>query len=496
LEKLTDNAFKGAGLGAFITSMIQSSSITVVTLIGLLNAGLLNLRQAMGVMLGAEIGTTFTAQIVAFKIGLYHFPIIALGFVLWFFARSGGLRNFGQILFGFGILFLGMSTMSQGTSFLRDMPFFIDALETFGQVIPLGILAGAFFTAVIQSSSATTGLVIAMGMEGAITLPSAIALVLGANIGTCITGLLASIKSCKSSKRLSVAQFTVNILGVTVFALLILPFSKLVALTSQSLPHQIANAHTIFNVLVTLGAIPLIGFLVLAVKKVVPGRVVKIERGLKFLNDEVLNIPSLAILQAQKEVLRMASIAKEMLIEARISVFQQRKDIIRVVKKKEESVDEICRLLEHYLTRISTLAISDAESQHLAVLTHTVTDIERIADHANNIVEIAEDINERNIEFSNSALHGLQKMFNKTIEGFTQAILALERNNKENAQEVLAIEKEVNRFDEILEKDHYQRLKQGDCIPEAGPIYLKLTSNLERVSDHAENIAGGIIMGF
>ena len=496
LEKLTNNPVKGAALGAFITSVIQSSSITIVALIGLLNAGLLNLKQSMGVMLGAEIGTTVTAQLVAFKIGIYYFPLITIGFILWFFTKKEKLQSLGQIILGFGILFLGMYTMSQGAKLLKDMPFFINMLRTFGQTVPLGIIAGALFTAVIQSSSATTGLVIAMGMEGVITLPSAIALILGANIGTCITGLFASIKSCKSSKRLSAAQFTVNILGVVIFALLISPFSKIVALTSQNLPRQIANAHTIFNVLVTLAAIPLIGFLVVLAKKIFPGQVVKVERGLKFLNDKILNIPSVAILQAQKEVLRMANIAKEMLKDSQRAVFQQQKDFIRAVKEKENSVDELHHLLDHYLTKISTLAISDKESQKLAVLMHSVTDIERVADHANNIVELAEMKKKKRITFSSSAEKELEIMFNKTLESFSQAILALEKEDKEAAQKTLSVEREVNHLDERLGNNHYKRLEQGTCSPEAGPLYLELVSNLERISDHSENIAGGIIMGF
>jgi phosphate:Na+ symporter len=496
LEKLTDNPVKGAGLGAFITSVIQSSSITVVTLIGLLNAGLLNLNQAIGVMLGAEIGTTITAQLVAFKIGIYYFPFITIGFILWFFSKTKKFQYLGQIIFGFGILFLGMATMSQGAKLLKDMPFFIDMLVSFGQFVPLGILAGALFTALIQSSSATTGLVIAMGMEGVISLPSSIALILGANIGTCVTGFFASIKSGKSSKRLFAAQFAVNIIGVFIFALLILPFSKMVALTSQNLPRQIANAHTIFNVLVSLAAIPLIGFLVILVKKMVPGQVIKIDRGLKFLNDKILNIPSVAIFQAQKEILRMADIAKDMLKQSKETIFQKQESVIRAVKEKEAIVDEIHHLLDSYLTKISTLAISDKESQKLALLMHSVTDIERIADHANNIVELSEFRTDKKIKFSDLAAEELRKMFDKVIEGFSQSILALEKDSKESAKNTLAIEREVNCLDEQLEKNHYCRLEEGVCAPAAGPLYLEIVSNLERISDHAENIAGGIIMGF
>ncbi len=496
LKRLTNNPIKGVVLGTFITSVIQSSSVTIVTLIGFLNAGLMNLGQAIGVMLGAEIGTTITAQVVAFKIGLYYYPFIIVGCLFFFFCKKKEQKVIGQILIGFGILFLGMQTMSQGARVIQEIPFFLNLLDSFSSIAILGVLAGVIFTSIIQSSSATTGLVIAMGMEGVLTLPAAIAIILGANIGTCITGLLASIKSCKSSKRLAIAHLMVNTLGVLIFMFLIPSFSKVVTLTSSDLGRQIANAHTIFNVLVVIGILPMLNFFKILVQKIVSGEIMEVERGVKFLEYKILHIPSLAISQAQKEVLRMAEIAKGMLEKSQKAMFTGNKDLIKLIENEEESVDELHHILDDYLTKISSQEISREESQKLAILLHAVTDIERIADHANNLAEISEFKSKNKITFSDYAEKELSIMLSKAIELFSHAIEALGENNQNIAQKALSLEKEIDQLEGQLRNSHYKRLKEGICQPQAGPIYLEIIMNLKRVSDHSENIASGVIMGF
>ncbi|HKK83587.1 MAG TPA: PhoU domain-containing protein, partial [Atribacterota bacterium] len=305
-----------------------------------------------------------------------------------------------------------------------------------------------------------------------------------------------SIKSCKSAKRLAIAHFMVNTLGVLVFSFFILPFSKVVALTSADLGRQVANAHTIFNGLIVLSIIPLLGFLRILVEKVVPGKITEIERGVKFLEYKILNIPSLALSQAHKEVLRMARITKGMLEKSREVMLSGDKDLIMVVESEESSVDELHHILDDYLTKISSQGISKGESQKLAILLHSVTDIERVADHANNLVEISEFKLKSKIEFSDLAEKEVNTMFSKVIDSFSSSIEALEKDSQEIAQKTLSLEKEVNSMGDQLRTTHYSRLKEGICKPEAGPIYLEIIMNLERVSDHSENIASGVIMGF
>jgi phosphate:Na+ symporter len=306
LQNLTNRPIKGIAAGAFITSIIQSSSITTVTIIGLINAGLMTLTQAVSVIMGANIGTTITAQLVAFKIGKYALPIIAVGTLLLFIAKKKKYYYIAQIFLGFGILFLGMSTMSKGAVPLREIPFFINMLTNFGEVVLLGILAGAVFTGIIQSSSATTGLVIALSMEQVIGLKAAIAIIIGANIGTCVTALLASLSSSISAKRAAMIHILFNIIGVAIFIPLIPILTQITQAISGELPRQIANAHTIFNVTNTFVMVPFIPLLVFLVKKIIPGKEYKVDNGVKYLDKRLLNTPALAIAQAQKELSRMA----------------------------------------------------------------------------------------------------------------------------------------------------------------------------------------------
>lgn len=496
LERLTENRLRGAFVGTVITSIVQSSSLTMVTLIGLLNAGLLTLKQAVSVMLGAEVGTTVTAQLIAFKIGIYYFPMIVIGFILIFFVKKKRLRYLGEIILGLGILFLGMTTMTHGVAAVKEMPVVINILSNFGRITILGVIAGALFTAIIQSSSASIGLVISMGIQGVIGLPTAIALMMGANIGTCITGFIASIKSCLSARRLAFAQLLVNIFAVLLFIFFIPTFSKFISSTSSDLGRQIANAHTFFNVVTLVAALFFLKYLVVLSRKIAPGKEISVERGAKHLDEKVLNVPSVAILQAGKEVVRMSEVAKEMVAESKKVVFSGEKGLIKNIREKEIVVDELHDIIDNYLTQISNLDLSEEQSKKVALFIHSITDIERVGDHANNLTELAELKKERGMEFSKQAEKELEYMFDKVMESFDKASLSLKDGNEKTAGEVLEIEKEVNQLDDQLRENHYERLEKGDCDSQAGPIYLEIIDNLERISDHAENIAGGVYMGF
>lgn len=496
LKKLTDRSYKGALFGAGITSIIQSSSITMVTVLGLINAGLLTLRQAIGVMLGAEVGTTVTVQLVAFDIGIYYFPLIILGFGLFLFGNRDFFKYLGKVILGFGLLFFGMQVMKSGVAPLESSSFFIQLLENFGNNPLLAVLAGALFTGVIQSSSGTVGLVVAMGMQNMITLPVAIAITFGANIGTCVTALLASIKSSLSGKRAAVSQLTVNIIMVVVFLLLLKPLIHLVTLTSSNLPRQIANAHAIINITATLAFLPLVGLLVALVKKIVPGEVVKVEQGTEYIDEKVLNTPGIALSQAFKETGRMAEISRSMLNLAYKAWDDGKKKDLKIIFKKEEAVDEIEEEIDSFVTELSSKPVSQSQSQQLALVQHSVVDIERVADHANNIAEFIEEKRSEDIQFSKQAQKELKEMFTKTKENYDQAVQALENEDEETAQRVLETEKEINKLEAKFKETHRERLEENICSGKADPIYVGMLTNLERVSDHAENIAEGILMGF
>jgi len=496
LEFLTDRTYKGIATGAVVTAVIQSSSITTVTLLGLINAGLLTLEQAVGVIVGANIGTTVTAQIVAFPIGKYALVLIGVGFFLMAVAKNEKVRSAGEALLGLGILFLGMNIMKGGVKPLRNAPFMVDMLLSLGTVPILGILAGAAFTGIIQSSSATTALVIAMGMDGLLSLSSAVPIILGANIGTCITALIASIGSSLSSRRAAVHHLFFNLIWVAAFFIPLPYFIKLVKLTSDSLPRQIANAHTLFNVIGTVIVYPFLEPLIRFVKFIVPGEVVTVERGTKFIDKRLLSTPSIALANAEKDVVRMAQIAHGMISDSKKIFLNDDKKLIKVVAAKENSIDEIEKILDAYMTLLSEKALQAKERGRLAGFTHAITDIERVGDHLNNIVELAARKVKAKVKFSPSATQNLKAMFEGVEKIFGDTVRALEGEDGGLIKSIFDQEGELDRMEKEFEAAHMSRMDQNQCDPHAGVIFVDVLRNLERIGDHSDNIAHMLLVGF
>lgn len=497
LEKMTSNKYKGILVGTLTTALIQSSSLTMVTQIGLINAGLLTLEQSVGIIMGQELGTTVTAQIVAFPIGNFFFLMIIAGFILYMFPKFRKYQHIGQILLGFGILFLGMKTMSGGAKGIMDYPIIIDTLARFGAMPILGVLAGAVFTGIIQSSSATTGLVIAMGMNNVITLPAAIALILGANIGTCVTGFIASFGSCKSAKRAAFIQIFINVVTVAIFISFIQLFSSLIYMTSANLPRQIANAHTIYNVVSILMILPFTKYIVKLTKKVIPGEVIKIEeRGAKYLDERFLRAPFMALSQASKEVNRISKIALKMLDLSKQALLNNDEKAAKEVFENEDIVDDLCYYAENYLDRIPTNELSDAEFQKHIKLVHAITDIERTADLSNNIADSAMDKINKDKEFTKIAEEEMDIMFKKARLAYKDSIQALETEDKELAAKVIKLEDQIDAFEKKFKRNHIRRLKAGTCDIRSDVIFTDTLRNLERIGDHADNIANSVILNF
>ena len=494
LEKLTDNRLKGALFGAVATALIQSSSLLMVTMIGLINAGLLTLEQAVGGMLGQEIGTALTGQLAAFRIGDLCFLMITVGFVLRSLFKGLKGQSAGEATLGIGILFLGMEAMYSGISPLKDTPFFTDFILTSGRNPVLSIGIGAAFTGIIQSSSAMTGLVIAMGMSNAIDLTSAIGLVFGANIGTCVTAQLASIGSSLSSRRAALSQLIINVTGVLIFLPFLLPFSKMIALTSPRLPRQIANAHMLFNIIVSLIIFPFVGMLVAAVKRIIPGEEKRVERKVKFLDERILTMPPIAISEATKEVDRLGDIVNQMLKWGEKALIGDDEDAARsVIEKVDELVDYLCNAIEKFVDVIMDRELSDKELLKCIQLSHNVTDMERVADLANNLAEACQEKLRKNISFSPQALEQLGALFEKARQAYDLSVKALKTDDRRLAQRVLKMEDEVDMLEAKFRESHMRRLEQGVCSPEADVIYVESLRNLERVSDHADNIAGSVL---
>lgn len=494
LERLTGKAWRGAIVGALTSGTLQSSSMTMVLLIGLINAGALTLAQGIGVMLGSEIGTTITAQIIAFKIGHYYLPIIAVGFLIAEIFRGKRVGDVGRIILGFGFLFLGMSLVSGGLKGLAETEGIVNLLKSCGSNPLLGVLVGAGVTAVIQSSSAMTALVIGMGSAGVLTLPAAIALILGANIGTTITAMIASIGSSLSSRRLAVTQLLMNVLGVAAFVPLVGWYAQIVALTATSLTRQIANAHTFFNVLVTIALIPCVGGLVWIVKRLVRGE----ERGEpvepEFLGDQFLKLPAVALQQTRLELLRMGRLAHEMIDASRAASLDYDAKAAASVFETEEAIDALRDAVDEYLDRIDGTLLTGRGERRLHVLHHIVGDIERVGDHVVNIAQRAERLRRHGHRFSAEGAAELADMFDRAGEVLQRSLTALDSENRDTAHEVLELEKDLDRLEIEYKANHVRREETGVCNPDAGILFLEILHNLERIGDHAVNIAGDVLL--
>lgn len=489
IEFLTNKPVMGVATGALITSIIQSSSATSVITIGLVNAGLLSLKQAVSVIVGANIGTTVTAQIVSFRLEKYALPAIGIGFIFNFLAKKRSYKYFGQILLGFGILFLGLYTMSQALGPLRNYAPFLNLLANISRYPLLGIAVAAIFTAIIQSSSATTAIIIAMSIQGIINIESAIPLILGSNIGTCFTSIIASIGSSITGKRVALSHLFFNIGGVVLFLFFLNKFSFLVTLTSSSIPRQIANAHTLFNIINAIILLPFLSLFVKFIVKLLPGEEIVIKKGPIYLNKDLINTSSLALGQATKELVRMGEMAESMLNDVIMSFIQNDLNILKSVYLKEEVVNTLEKEITKYLVLIAQQSLSVNQSKRLTDLMNIVNDIERVGDHAENLAELAEEkINEK-LFFSEKALDELKYMFSKVQFSLNKSISALKNRDIELAREVSLKEDEIDKIEKELRANHINRLNQGICYPESGVIFLDVISNLERVGDHANNIS-------
>jgi len=496
LTKLTDNPLKGCLLGAFTAAILQSSGLTMITLIGLINAGILTLRQSIGVMLGSEIGTTVTAQLIAFRVGVYFLPLIAFGFFLSFLAKGRKHKTIGQMILSFGLIYLGMSIMSSSIQPLQNEPDLKVFLFNLGQFPLYGLILGIIVTAIFQSSSAMMGLVISLGINNLITLNAAVAMILGANIGTCVTGMLAAIGSSLSSKRLALAQLTINVIGVLLFFPFITTLSGFLEMTSSDLPRQIANAHSIFNVVVTVLMLPLTGFLVSAVKRLLPGEETAVKRGTEFIDEKLLKVPSIALSQAEKEVHRMAKMTYEMLDEATSAIINDKEKAIEKVIEMEKAVDEINETVDRFLNDIPSEDLSERELKKLACLKHSITDIERVGDHANNLVELAGKKLKGALKFSKEAIDEIKTMCLETKLIYECALSALADENRERVQKVRELEHEIDNLQRVFEENHVRRLENKICNPLIGIVFVDILRNLERIADHSTNIANAILLGF
>lgn len=493
LELLTKNRFIGVLVGALVTAIIQSSSATTVLVIGLVNAGLMDLSQAIGVIMGANIGTTVTAQLIAFKLTNFALPAIGIGTAIVFFGRHKTHRFIGQIILGFGFLFYGMQTMELGIRPLAEMPQFVSFIARFGKTPLLGVLVGFLTTGIVQSSSATIGILQALASEGILSISSALPILFGDNIGTCVTALISSIGTNITARRAALLHLIFNIIGTIIFILILPLFQILVTMTSSNPVRQIANAHTFFNITNTIIQLPFAFLLVKLVTFIIPGEPDIIEHGIKYIDDRLLETPSVALAQAKKEIVRMGKLALETLQDALDTFVNFSEQKTAYTREKEEVINDLARQITRYLSLLSRKSLSLSESVLVTDMINAVNDMERVGDHAMNILELAEFKYNNRLSFSEDALKELGKMSGKVEGNFETAIYAFYESNKDSAVDVLTNEEEIDEIEKRLRANHIIRLNEGKCHPSSGVIYLDIISNLERVGDHAFNLASYVL---
>jgi len=500
LKFLTDKSIVGVLVGTIVTAIIQSSSATSVMMIGFVNAGLMTLRQAIGVIMGANIGTTITAQLIAFQLDKYALPAIGIGFGLMFFGKQKRLKFWGQVLLGFGLLFFGLVVIKQVFAPLKDMPQVSDFFVRFSSNPLLGILAGVLITLILQSSSAVVGFIMALALVGVIDFTTAISAMLGSNIGTTVTAQLASIGTSIPSRRTAMAHTIEKTIGV----LIVLPFvytgafQRLVdvitpgVVTAGNIMRHVANAHTMFNVSCTMVFLPFIPLIAKIATFLVPGEVELDHAQPKYLEEHLLATPSIAIDQSVKEIVGMLDLSKLAVNEAMRSFFDKDPNLLKKVSKKEDAIDNLQSEITGYVVKISQGDLTPEESEKLPVLLHSVNDVERIGDHAENLAELAERAIEEKLPFSDTAIGELKDIYREVDSMMEDVKEAFFSQRPDCAKRALAREDKINKLQLQLRGNHIRRLNERRCVPLSGVIFLDFVNNLEKIGDHLTNIAQAI----
>ena len=498
LDRFTTNPLMGVLVGIIVTVLIQSSSGTTVITVGLVSAGFMKLRQAIGVIMGANIGTTITAFIIGIDVGEYAYPIMALGAILLFFFRKSTIQNIGQVLFGFAGLFIGLELMSGGMKPLRDWQPFLDLTVDMSDAPILAVIVGAVFTLIVQSSSATVGILQGLYAEGLIPLEGALPVLFGDNIGTTITAILAALGASVAARRAAATHVLFNVVGSVIFLIFLVPFTNYMVWIAGVLgleeKMQIAFAHGTFNVVNTLIQLPLIGVWAWVVTRLIPGEDTTIEYKPKYLDPSLISqSPSIAIGQAKQEIIRMGEYSVQGLQEAMQHINKYDKKHVNTVAQIEEAINSLDQKTTEYLVSISKKSLSGHDSKVHNILLENIRDIERIGDHMENLIELTEFIENNGAQLSEEAMQELNDMLELVVETVSLAIQSLDQLDVEAAKQVLANEDQIDQMERKLRKNHIVRLNNGICTGYAGVIFVDIISNLERVGDHATNIAQSVI---
>ena len=499
IERLTKNIFMGVLLGAVVTAVIQSSSATTVMVVGFVNAGLMGLPQAVGVIMGANIGTTVTAQIVSFDLTGMAPLALGIGILLYLFAGNEKYKQVGEVFIGFGLLFTGMESMKLAVSPLAEYKGFTDLLSTFGRYPILGLLLGFGITAIIQSSSAAMGMLVVLASQGLVPLSSALPILYGQNIGTCVTSLISSIGANKNAKRAAMIHLIFNILGTIIFLILLngIVVKFVVSLDPGNVARQIANVHTIFNIVSTILLLPCNKLIVKLAMRIVPDKEDELEedesRVIKYIDDRMIQTPPIALASTIKEVARMGEKARDSVDYAMEGILEASSEGIERCFKQEKSINQLQKTILNYLLKLSKAPLSEEDRETVDTLFNTVNDIERIGDHAENLAEIAQSAIDGQVYFSEQGQNEISDMYNKVIASYSYALEAMVTSDVNLACKVIKMEEQVDIMEESCRVNHMRRLNNNLCSIDNGIIYFEILANLERISDHAANIAEKVI---
>jgi phosphate:Na+ symporter len=517
LSALTSNRIVGTLVGIAVTAMIQSSSATTVMVVGFVNAGLMSLVQAIGVILGANIGTTVTAQLIAFKITKYALPAIGIGAGFKLFTKNKKWSYFGEIMLGFGLLFFGLSVMKHAFDPLKTSDEFRQLFMIVGDNHLVGVMIGAILTMIVQSSSATIGITIALATSGILSFDASVALILGENIGTTITANLAAIGTNLAARRTAFAHFLFNSLGVC-YMLLFFPFflqfissmtpgdADFVIQTQDQvarmggelgdkpfIARHIANTHTMFNIVNTIIFLPLVGVLAKLSTLVIRGREEDMEFHLKYLDNRVLSTPPIALAQARSETRRMAQIAQEMVDETLL--FLQDNDLKKIpgLEKNEDLTDVLQKEITDFLVKLSQKSITQETSQEVASMMNMVNDLERVGDHCENLWTLNQRKLDQKITFSEIAMNEISEISDLTREFLATIVQALEDKNTGILDEAYRLEDGIDDIEERLRNNHIKRLNTGECTVNSGLIFIDMLHNFEKIGDHTYNFAKAVV---
>jgi phosphate:Na+ symporter len=517
LAALTNNRLIGTLVGLAVTAIIQSSSATTVMVVGFVNAGLMSLVQSIGVVLGANIGTTVTAQIIAFKITKFALPAIGFGTALKLFSRNRKWMYVGEVILGFGILFFGMQIMKDSFGPVKGSEELRNLLLVIGDNHLLGVLIGAIMTVIVQSSTASIGITLALASSGLLTFEASVAIILGENIGTTITANLAAIGTNLAARRTAFAHFLFNFIGVG-YMLLLFPFfmnfvssitpgeADFVVQTQQQaaslgsalgdkpfIARHIANTHTLFNIVNTIIFLPLVGVLAKLTTLLIRGREEEMEFHLKYIDNRVLNTPPIALGQAKSETRRMAQIALEMLDETALFLQDQDEKRIPGLEKKEDIVDMLQKEITDFLVALSQKSITQETSRNIASMMHMVNDLERVGDHCENLWRLGSRKKDQKVAFSDVGMAEIAELAETCRKFLSFVLAAMERGDLTILEKAHHMEETIDELEENLRNNHITRLNTGECAVLPGLIYIDMLHNFEKIGDHTYNVAEAVI---